>query len=94
MNRYGDSKRTGGNKSSNLDESLKEIKIYIFKIEKMMNVYKSLINDLNDNKVQNFTDRMRKIRRIEQNEEIHLIFIRLMEILQKHEDIIKKVKVK
>lgn len=94
MNRYGDSKITGGNKNSNLDENLKEIRRYIYKIEKMVNIYKGLINDLNDNKVQNFTDRMKRLRRIEQNEEINIAFIKLLEVLQKHEDIIKKIKAK
>lgn len=94
MNRYGDSKITGGNKNSNLDENLKEIRRYIYKIEKMVNIYRGLINDLNDNKVQNFTDRMKRLRRIEQNEEISIAFIKLLEVLQKHEDMIKKIKAK
>lgn len=94
MNKYGDSKMAGGNKNLNLEENLKEIRRYIYKIEKMVNIYRTLIDDLNDNKVQNFTDRMKRLRRIEQNEEINLVFIKLLKVLEKHEEIIKKVKIK
>ena len=94
MNRYNGSKITGGNKNPSLDEHLKEIRKYIYKIEKMVNIYRGLINDLSDNKVQNFTDRMKRLRRIEQNEEINTAFVKLLEVLLKHEDVIKKLKVK
>ena len=64
-----DERKEIGKAINDMGDKLHILKIYIAKMERMSSLYRDLIIDLDSNKVQNFTDRMRKIKNVENEDD-------------------------
>lgn len=77
-----DERKEIGKAINDMGDKLHILKIYIAKMERMSSLYRDLITDLDSNKVQNFTDRMRKIKNVENEDDIEGVFSNLWIIVK------------
>ncbi|WP_294342903.1 hypothetical protein [uncultured Clostridium sp.] len=77
-----DERKEIGKAINDMGDKLHILKIYIAKMERMSSLYRDLIIDLDSNKVQNFTDRMRKIKNVENEDDIEGVFSNLWIIVK------------
>ena len=68
-----DERKEIGKAINDMGDKLHILKIYIAKMERMSSLYRDLITDLDNNKVQNFTDRMKKIKNVENEDNIEVV---------------------
>lgn len=87
-----DERKEIGKAINDMGDKLHILKIYIAKMERMNSLYRDLITDLNNNKVQNFTDRMKKIRNVESEDNIEVVFSNLWVIVKDCEKDYKTLK--
>ncbi|CDM67508.1 Hypothetical protein CM240_0341 [Clostridium bornimense] len=80
-----DERKEIGKAINDMGDRLHILKIYIAKMERMSSLYRDLITDLNNNKVQNFTDRMKKIKNVENEDNIEVVFSNLWVIVKDFE---------
>lgn len=77
-----DERKEIGKAINDMGDKLHILKIYIAKMERMSSLYRDLITDLDNNKVQNFTDRMKKIKNVENEDNIEVVFSNLWMIVK------------
>lgn len=80
-----DERKEIGKAINDMGDKLHILKIYIAKMERMSSLYRDLITDLDNNKVQNFTDRMKKIKNVENEDNIEVVFSNLWVIVKDYE---------
>ena len=80
-----DERKEIGKAINDMGDKLHILKIYIAKMERMSSLYRDLITDLDNNKVQNFTDRMKKIKNVENEDNIEVVFSNLWVIVKEYE---------